>query len=55
MTMQGNKIYNVADPDPADGGGVVTVNFLNEALNEALGQIDVAPDLDTLDARYLNL
>ena len=51
LTMQGNKIYNVADPDPADDGGVVTVNFLNEALS----QIDVGPDLTTLDARYLNL
>ena len=55
LTLQGNKIYNVADPDPADDGGVVTVNFLNEALDEALGQIDVGPDLNTLDARYLNL
>ena len=32
LTLQGNKIYNVADPDPADDAGFVTVNFLNEAL-----------------------
>lgn len=51
LTLQGNKIYNVADPDPGDTTGVVTVNYLNEAL----GQIDVGPDLNTLDARYLNL
>ena len=49
LDMQGNKIYDVADPDPSETAGVVTVNYLNEAL----GSIET--DTDTLDARYLKL
>jgi hypothetical protein len=51
LNMQRNKIDNIADPDANDLQSAVTVNYLNQAI----GQIDVGPDLTTLDARYLNL
>ena len=48
LTLQGNKIYNVADPDPSDTTGVVTVNYLNEALG------NVESNTDELDERYVS-
>ena len=47
LTLQGNKIYNVADPDPSDTTGVV-VNYLNEALG------NVESNTDELDERYVS-
>ena len=49
LDLQGNRIYNVADPEPSDTASVVTVNYLNEAL----GSIET--NTDELDERYLNL
>ena len=51
LNMQRNKIDNIGDPASGDLQSAVTVNYLNEAL----GTIDVGPDLNALDARYLKL
>ena len=50
VNMQGNKIDNVADPSPSETTGVVTVNYLNEAL----GNIESGTNTDELDERYVS-